>query len=58
MIERNQVQTNVRLDPELLEWFKTQAAQHDRTLSWTINHALEQYRHKIETARTSRKRKK
>lgn len=58
MSDRNQVQTNVRIDPDVLEWCKKQAEQHDRSLSWTINHGLKQYRDKIETARTARKRKK
>lgn len=58
MTDAKQVQTNVRLDEDVLDWFKAQASAQDRTLAWTINHALVMYRKKLERDREARRARK
>lgn len=55
MSESDQVQTNLRIDAELLEWLKRLAIERDRSLSYVANNALTQYRREIVRNRDRRR---
>lgn len=37
-------QFKLRIDQDLLDWLKEQAAENDRPVNYIINHALKQFR--------------
>lgn len=37
-MKRNGIGVSLYLPPEMLEWLRTEAAKHERSLSWVIAH--------------------
>ncbi len=44
----------VRFPPELEQWLREEARRQDRTKQWIIEHALGQYRSRIDAGRKTR----
>ncbi|MCF9034197.1 DNA-binding protein [Acinetobacter nectaris] len=45
------VQYNLRIEPELLDWLKTQGRVYERPVNYLINHAIKQMKIEIESAK-------
>ena len=45
---KRKVQYNLRTDPDLLEWLKDYATQHERPINYVINHAIKQLKKQVE----------
>lgn len=48
---RTKVQYNLRIEPELLDWLRTQGRVYDRPVNYLINHAIKQMKIKTESAK-------
>ena len=43
-------QFNLRLDGELLDWYRKEAEKHDRPVNYVVVHAMKQFRKQQELA--------
>ena len=51
------VQTKLRIEEDLVAWYHARAKEQDRTLSYVVAHALEQYRRRIEADKKRRRKR-
>lgn len=49
--QHSKVQYNLRIEPEMLNWLKTQGKEYERPVNYLINHAIKQMKAEIESAK-------